>query len=151
VNEWGGAPDESLHGDAVRKRQLTIFVAATHTARSRARTRIQTVVRGLVAGLNQVDVNLHVVRWSKWGRTLMPLKLKEKNSLGISECTKSILHDAVAESWVLLPEVLYRWKANRIIRFARNRRMRVAAIFHNAIPLSHPELVRPEPAKYHAE
>src|SRR5260370_41592783 len=151
VSEWGGAPDESLHRDAVRKRQLTIFVAATHTARSRARTGIQTVVRGLVAGLNQVDVNLHVVRWSKWGRTLMPLKLKEKNSLGISEFTKPILHDAVAESWLLLPEVLYRWRANRIIRFARNRGMRVAAIFHDAIPLSHPELVRPEAAKYHAE
>jgi len=151
VSEWGGAPDESLHGDAVRKRQLTIFVAAPHTARSRAKTGIQTVVRGLVAGLNQVDVNLHVVRWSKWGRTLMPLKLKEKNSLGISEFTKPILHDAVAESWLLLPEVLYRWRANRIIRFARNRGMRVAAIFHDAIPVSHPELVRPEAAKYHAE
>jgi hypothetical protein len=116
VSERGREPDEFLHGYAVRKRQLTIFVAATHTARSRARTGIQTVVRWLVAGLNQVDVNLHVVRWSKWGRTLMPLKLKEKNSPGISECNKPILHDAVAESWLLLPEVLYRWRANRIIR-----------------------------------
>jgi glycosyltransferase involved in cell wall biosynthesis len=134
----------------MRKRQLTIFVAATHTARSRARTGIQTVVRGLVAGLNQVDVNLHVVGWSKWGRTLMPLKLKEKNSLGISECTKPILHDAVAESWLLLPEVLYGWRANRIIRFARNRGMRVAAIFHDAIPISHSHLVRREAVKWHA-
>jgi glycosyltransferase involved in cell wall biosynthesis len=81
----------------------------------------------------------------------MPLKPKEKNSLGLSKCDRPISRHAAGASWLLLPEVLYRSKAKRIIRFARNRGMRVAAIFHDAIPVSHPELVRPEAAKYHAE
>src|SRR6202022_3517658 len=60
----------------------TIFVAATHTAKSKARTGIQTVVRGLVSGLSQRHAGFQVVRWRKWRRTLSPLSARRNQRLG---------------------------------------------------------------------
>jgi glycosyltransferase involved in cell wall biosynthesis len=57
----------------------------------------------------------------------------------------------LAGAWLLLPEVIYHGAAPRMIDFARAHGMRVAAIFHDAIPLSHPELVRREAVEYHLE
>jgi glycosyltransferase involved in cell wall biosynthesis len=57
----------------------------------------------------------------------------------------------LAGAWLLLPEVIYHGAAPRIIDYARTHGMRVAAIFHDAIPLSHPELVRREAVDHHLE
>src|SRR2546423_4484130 len=116
----------------------TIFVATTHTARSRARTGIQTVVRGLVSGLSQIAVDFELVRWVPWRRSLLPLKPSGSQRVGAIHAGNSLHRHRFPGSWLLLPEVLYRAKHHRVIRFARKNKMRVAAIMHDAIPVSHP-------------
>src|SRR3984893_6348980 len=128
-----------------------IFVAATHTAKSKARTGIQTVVRGLVWGLNQRHADFHVLGWSKGRGTLSPLSARRRQRLGLTPQRGNVPGDRSPSQWLLLPELVYRGRINRMIDYARRRKMRVAAIFYDAIPVSHPELVRPEAAKYHAD
>lgn len=61
-------------------------------------------------------------------------------------------HDhALAQGWLLLPEVIYGAAASELMSYARKHGLRIAAIFHDAIPLSHPHLVRSEAAKGHFE
>jgi len=128
-----------------------IFVVATHTAKSKARTGIQTVVRGLVWGLTQRHADFHVLRWRKWRGTLSPLSARRRQRLGLPSQPGHIPSDRLHSQWLLLPELVYRGRINRMIDYARQRKMRVAAIFYDAIPVSHPELVRSEAAKYHAD
>src|ERR1700730_7574030 len=128
-----------------------IFVAATHTAKSKARTGIQTVVRGLVWGLNQRLADFHVLGWRKWRGTLSPLSARRRQRLGLTPQRGNVPGDRSHSQWLLLPELVYRGRINRMIDYGRQRKMRVAAIFYDAIPISHPELVRPEAAKYHAD
>jgi glycosyltransferase involved in cell wall biosynthesis len=54
-------------------------------------------------------------------------------------------------NWLVLPEVMYHGVAPASIVYARQRGMRVAAIFHDAIPLTHPQFVRAEAVEYHRE
>ena len=129
----------------------TVFVVATHTAKSKARTGIQTVVRGLLWGLSQRRADVQVVRWRKWRRTLSTLGARRRQRLGLTPRVERIPGSAMHGAWLLLPELVYRGRINRMIDYARKRRMRVAAIFYDAIPISHPELVRREAAKYHAD
>src|SRR5262249_9379333 len=53
--------------------------------------------------------------------------------------------------WLLLPEIMYHGAAPAILSYARGRGLRVAAVFHDAIPLSHPHLVRRDAAEQHEE
>ena len=129
----------------------TIFVVATHTAKSKARTGIQTVVRGLLWGLSQRHTDVQVVRWRKWRRILSPLSARRRQRLGLRYRTERIPGSRMHGAWLLLPELVYRGRINRMIDYARKRKMRVAAIFYDAIPVSHPELVRREAAEYHAD
>ena len=47
-------------------------------------------------------------------------------------------------AWLLLPELLYGdRRTERFVAYARRRGMKVAAIFHDAIPVQHPEFSRP--------
>jgi glycosyltransferase involved in cell wall biosynthesis len=55
-----------------------------------------------------------------------------------------------AGHWLLVPEVVYNTRDHKMMRNARRRGMRVAAIFHDAIPVTHPSLVRIEAARHHA-
>jgi glycosyltransferase involved in cell wall biosynthesis len=59
--------------------------------------------------------------------------------------------EKVQGSWLLLPEVMYGREVTDVIAYARRHGMRVAWVFHDAIPVSHPELVRTEAAMHHAE
>ena len=129
----------------------TIFVAATNTARSKTRSGIQTVVCGLLCGLSKQGANFQAVRWTPWRNTLSPLKPPERERVGLSQPTQPLLSERLPGSWLLLPEVMYRRKKNRVIRHALKKKMRVAAILYDVIPVSHPELVRREAAKYHAQ
>jgi glycosyltransferase involved in cell wall biosynthesis len=129
----------------------TIFVAATHTAKGDARTGVQTVVRGLLRGLGKRSVDFQVVRWSKWGNALLPLDPKRSERLGIAHRREPSLYNRSNGSWLLLPEVIYQSNRHQVIRYARKQEMRLAAIFYDAIPVFHPELVRRQAAKYHAK
>lgn len=60
-----------------------IYLETSHTARSNARTGIQTVVRGLVAGLSSHRCGAHPVRWSFKQEGLTTLKRKWEANLGI--------------------------------------------------------------------
>jgi glycosyltransferase involved in cell wall biosynthesis len=53
-------------------------------------------------------------------------------------------------AWLLVPEVVYNRKDHIAMRKAVMRGVRLAAIVHDAIPISHPELVRREAAQHHA-
>jgi glycosyltransferase involved in cell wall biosynthesis len=48
------------------------------------------------------------------------------------------------DAWLLLPELLYGVRrAERLISYARRHGMKIAAIFHDAIPVEHPEYCPP--------
>ncbi len=128
----------------------TIFVAATHTAETKARTGVQSVVRGLLHGLAGGDVDLRAVRWVPWRNRFSALKAADYARLELYVPNEPLPRDP-AGSWLILPEVIYRSRNLRVIRHAHKQRMRVAAIIHDAIPVSHPELVRRQATKFHAE
>ena len=55
-------------------------------------------------------------------------------------------------SWVLLPELLYRdTRARELVAYVHARGWRLAVIFHDAIPVQHPEFVPPGLPGFHAE
>jgi glycosyltransferase involved in cell wall biosynthesis len=129
----------------------TIFVAATLTAKSKARTGIQSVVRGLLWGLSQRHADFQVVGWRKWRQKLSPLNGRRRQHLGLASNIERIPGDRLEGAWLLLPELVYRGRINQVIDYARRRKMRVAAIFYDAIPVSNPDLVRREAAEFHAD
>ena len=59
---------------------MHIFLETSHTSRSSARTGIQTVVRGLVAGLSR-QCEVHALRWSFRKGCLTPLKPRWQSNL----------------------------------------------------------------------
>ena len=59
--------------------------------------------------------------------------------------------DVIDQAWLLIPELMYSGDAAPIVDYAKQCRLRVAAIFHDAIPTSHPHLVRPEAVTHHAD
>ena len=128
-----------------------IFVSATHTARSKTKSGVQSVVCGLLWGLSKQSIPFCTVEWIPWRNALSPLKRTGCERLGLDHSAESLSRKQLSGSWLVLPEVMYRRKQNRVIRHALKKRMRVAAIPYDAIPVSHPELVRREAAKYHAE
>jgi glycosyltransferase involved in cell wall biosynthesis len=128
-----------------------IFVVATQAAKSRARTGIQTVGRGLLSGFGQSGADFEVVTWKKWRRIFSPLRDRDRLRLGLGRQSKRVPRDRMRGAWLLLPELVYRGRLRQVIAHARRRKMRVAAIFFDAIPVSHPELVRREAAKFHAD
>ena len=128
----------------------TIFVDATHAAKTGARTGAQTVLRGLLSGLSQCAVDFQIMRWSKWRDRLRPLTPKENHRLAVIQLGERARPPSPAGSWLLLPEIIYSDRALRMMHYARRRKFRVAAIFHDAIPISHSHLVRREAVKWHA-
>ena len=128
----------------------TIFVDATHAAKTGARTGAQTVVRGLLLGLSQCAIDFQIMRWSKWRDRLLPLTPKENHRLAVIQLGERVRPPSPAGSWLLLPEIIYGDRALRVMHYALRRKFRVAAIFHDAIPISHPHLVRREAVKWHA-
>jgi glycosyltransferase involved in cell wall biosynthesis len=129
---------------------MKILVEVSHTAQNDVRTGIQAVVRGLLAGLCQAGVNFQTVSWSRWRNAFVPLDRQRNQRLGIADVREGHRRpNEIARAWLLLPEVIYGPKLPRMIACARKRRMRIAAIFHDAIPVTHPELVRREARKFH--
>jgi glycosyltransferase involved in cell wall biosynthesis len=161
-----------------------VFVAATDTSQSPARSGVQTVVRGLIAGLAEIQRDCRLVKWVPERHGLTPLRPNRSATLGSHHQPEgkflpasSLLvrkywrtwrkargrnyrvplhlhprHDqALSNAWLLLPEVMYGGEASEVVGYARKHGLRVAAIFHDAIPLSHPHLVRYEAAKGHLE
>ena len=128
----------------------TIFVDATHAAKTGARTGAQTVVRGLLSGLSQCAVDFQIMRWSKWRDRLLPLTPNENHRLAVIQLGERVRPPSRVGSWLLLPEIIYGDRVLRVMHYARRRKFRVAAIFHDAIPISHSHLVRHEAVKWHA-
>jgi glycosyltransferase involved in cell wall biosynthesis len=130
---------------------MKILVEVSHTAQHDVRTGIQAVVRGLLSGLAQAGAGFQTVRWSRWRNTFVPLDRSQKQRLGIDRLSEDHQWpDRTDRVWLLFPEVIYGRKLSRMIAHAREQRMRIAAIFHDAIPVTHPELVRREARKFHS-
>ena len=130
---------------------MKILVEVSHTAQHDVRTGIQAVVRGLLSGLVQARVSFQTVRWSRWRNTFVPLDRSQNQRLGIADLSEDRQRpDQTDRVWLLFPEVIYGRKLSRMIAHAREQRMHIAAIFHDAIPVTHPELVRREARKFHS-
>src|SRR6266704_7024757 len=83
----------------------TIFVDATHAAKTGARTGAQTVVRGLLWGLSKRGADLQTMRWSKWRDGLLPLNRKQNERLGVVQRIESVRSKSPGGSWLVLPEI----------------------------------------------
>jgi glycosyltransferase involved in cell wall biosynthesis len=128
-----------------------LLVITSHTARSSARTGIQALVRGLLYGLSENGADFQAVRWSNWRQSVVPLSRSDQQHLCLTlpgPRNRAAARN-VAGSWLLLPEVIYEMNPTRLIRYARKRRMRAVAIFHDAIPITDPHFVRPQAARLH--
>ena len=157
-----------------------VFIAATHTASSPARSGIQSVTRGLIRGMaEQHEVSL--VIWNvrrgylhplkpRWISHVAPAGLRENRFLpaatlanpahwitwiksrGLNHRTPLHQHPKLqqdlAGSWLLLPELMDGVVARRMTAYGRRHGMKVAAIFHDAIPLLHPELTERTPVAH---
>ncbi len=165
------------------ERAAPVYVESSHTARVNARTGIQTVVRGLLAGLSSQGCAVQPVRWSFKRKCLTLLKPKwEKNlgrpdgqspwlplsslrqpgfwpvwfqAAGLKNKTPLHRHPAHAGNfgggWVILPELIEGSQVRLITKYARRHGLRVGGIFHDAIPWSHPEMVRHRSREQHAD
>jgi len=130
---------------------MKILVEVSHTAQHDVRTGIQAVVRGLLAGLCQAGVNFETVRWSGWRNAFVPLDRYRNQTLGIPDLSeRQRWPNEIDKAWLLLPELIYGPRLFRMIAHARKHAMRTAAIFYDAIPVTHPELVRREARKFHS-
>jgi glycosyltransferase involved in cell wall biosynthesis len=130
---------------------MKILVEVSHAAHHDVRTGIQAVVRGLLAGLAQADINFQTVRWSRWRNAFVPLDRQRNQWLGLPDLSQTYQWpNEIGGARLLLPEVIYGPKLLRMIAYARKHGMRIAAIFHDAIPVTHPELVRREARKFHS-
>ena len=86
-----------------------IYLEASHTARSNARTGIQTVVRGLLSGLFANHCGAHPVRWSFKHECLTPLKQEWETNLGMPGGRKAYLPPSLLlrpRLWPLLARTL---------------------------------------------
>jgi glycosyltransferase involved in cell wall biosynthesis len=161
-----------------------IFISVTDTSRNPARSGVQTVVRGLIAGMAELGRTLRLVTWSVKRDAFTLLRLDRSRHIGAhhqpdekflpawwlfsSERRRLFLRAAgrnyrvplhehpdqrqgLPNGWLLLPEVIYGDEIWRAIAYARELGLRVAAIFHDAIPVSHPHLVDSKAAQKHAE
>lgn len=150
-----------------------IFYEASHTAQTNARTGIQSVVRGLAAGLLSQGVPLVPVRWSFKKNGLTPLRKSWERNLGLpgdrplwlpaftllrprdwlvwKEARglnyKTPIHrhpshrETLSAGWLLLPELMEGGHLRLVTEYARQNRLRLAGIFHDAIAWFHPEVV----------
>lgn len=139
------------------------FVAVTHAARSGARTGIQTVARGLAAGGEWTPVAWH--RRCGYFHTLKPdwcanmdLPPGPEQLPGLVWADLRNWWAALRSGgmrwrfpadrlpgfrrgmWLLLPELMEGDDVAVMLAWARARGMRVAAIFHDAIPWLRPDL-----------
>ena len=160
--------------------RATVFIAATHTARSNARSGIQSVTRGVIRGMAaQHDVSLVV--WNTRRGYLHPLKpwwlthvapsvdrqswFLPASSLakpahwltwimarGLNHRTPAHRHPKLQPrlpgSWLLLPELMDGEVARRMTAYGHRHGMKVAAIFHDALALLHPELTKRTPGAH---
>lgn len=130
---------------------MKILVEVSHTAQHDVRTGIQAVVRGLLSGLARAGTSFQTVRWSRWRNTFVRLNRSQNQWLGIADLDENRRWpDGTDRIWLLFPEVIYGRKLSRMIAHARQQRMHIAAMFHDAIPVTHPELVRREARKFHS-
>ena len=160
----------------------SVFVVVTDTYINPARTGIQTLVRGLIAGLLRSKARFHLVEWRPDKQELIRLRPKINAALGRPGERKFFpitvllqpgnwplvrqararnyripihLHpahrDHITNSWLLIPELMYSGDARAVIDYARQCDLRVAAIFHDAIPVSHPHFVGPSAVGGHAD
>lgn len=149
----------------------SIFPVVSHTAQTNTRTGIQTVARGLSSGLYQLRSALPV-SWHARGSYLHGLKVDWARNLGFVDHPERLpcswrhpqdwlvwlqskgrhshapLHGhplfrgALKNAWLILPELMDGDRIRHILKYARRHRMKVAAIFHDAIPILHPDLTQ---------
>jgi glycosyltransferase involved in cell wall biosynthesis len=140
-----------------------IFLAVTHTARTSARTGIQTVTRNLASAWSDAVP----VSWFSRGAYLHTLKPEWNANLGRKPQRRSFsiwnlrsavkllragvewriplknhpVHGAqLTSAWLVMPELMDGDIAAAMITHARSHGMRTAAIFHDAIPIQRPDL-----------
>lgn len=86
-----------------------VFVETSHTAITNTRTGIQSVVRGLIHGLERMGCEAIPVRWSFRRGSLTPLKPQWQRNLGIAKAGNHWL----PPSSLLEPKYWHTWKKAR--------------------------------------
>ncbi len=163
-----------------------VFLVAGDTARSPARSGIQTVVRSLAGAFGERGAPVRPVVWNARNRWLRALPPELEIGPGAEPLrdpakwlTGSLLRQqplawvpwlrvggrgkflplhghplhrrSPSGTWVLLAELMYKGKAAQLVDYVHRRGWRLAAIFHDSIPVDRPDFVSPDLTKKHAE
>jgi glycosyltransferase involved in cell wall biosynthesis len=150
-----------------------IYIDVSDTCTTSAQTGIQTLVTSLVSGMARAAVPFQLVRWVPHRGGFVPLRRRELarfpsmtnppdvqvafttwlrvrgrvHRVPIHQHKKAQLDGA----WLLTPELMYSGDAAAILEYARSHGMRTAAVFHDAIPITHPQISSPKAAADHLD
>lgn len=156
------------------------YLVVGDTARNPGRSGIQTVVRSLAAAFAARGSPARLAVWKAGADQLRPFPAELSLGWGAeplreppaplgpilrspralvswlangrrAERMPVHLHALAPGSWVLLPELLYGGRAKDLVRYAHRHRWRLAAIFHDAIPIQAPEFVPADLPGAHAD
>ena len=135
-----------------------ITMVATYGSSDPANSGCVRVTRQLARTLAQrEDVRLRIVAWDATGRRCRGLRDGERELLArydgppaTAVAHRSAGGDLPAGGWLLLPEILEEGEAAAIRAYARRRGLHVAAVFYDAIPLTHPHLCSDVVRRRHA-
>ena len=144
----GGSPTAPVDEGAP-----SVFLVVDDTVQNPGRSGIQTVVRGLAAALGRRPrVPVRTVLWKRHPGELCPLPpklsaglaaepLRPRGEVGVP------LHGGIEGrlpppgAWVLMPELMYRGEAARLVDYVHLHGWRLAVVFYDAIPVTHPQYV----------
>ena len=138
-----------------------VYLLMEDTVQNPGRSGIQTVVRSLAGALGRLRAPVRIVLWDEMeaGLRLLPPDLSaglEAEPLRDPAAPSGPLHALPGRSlpppgaWILMPELMYRPRSTQLVDYARRHGWRLALIFHDAIPVTHPEVVPPALPALHA-
>ena len=138
--------------------ETPVFLVVGDTVQNPGRSGVQTVVRSLTAALGRARAPVRTVSWDadagrlrllppEWSAGLAAEPLREP-SAGAGPLHR---HPAARPgAWVLAPEVMYRGEGGRLVDYVHRQGWRLAVIFYDAMPVSHPEFAPPDLPTLHA-
>jgi FkbM family methyltransferase len=137
-----------------------IYYWVDHTCIFPSNSGIQRVVRGLARSLQLTGVKLIPIRWDNGTRSFYPPSEKELQHLAsfngpdLAMFSPFALSEDESGSWLVIPELTNYYggpNLDEVIKEAKNRNLRTAIVFHDALPYKLPSLYPTEATVAHVK